>query len=176
MPNHQSQVNGHKRAMRPHRKSRSAAAQSRSEAGQEPDAAAPSGRSAVGAAAGALARAGNLQSRTQEALAEQRRHMTGRVNKMRDVLIRVSELVRSEHEGVSRYLDQAGQKAEDVAHYIGSADLRTLRSDAQRLARNNPAWFVGGALVAGFALGRLFKASTPRAIPEGRTTTEDDDE
>jgi hypothetical protein len=150
MPNPQSQVNGHKRAARPHGKSR----------GSEP----PRKRTAVGAAAGALASAGSLHSKTRGALDEQRRQVAGRVHKVRDVLRSASELVRSEHEAVSRYLDQAGQKAEDVAHYIGNVDLSGLRSDVQRFARKNPGWFVGGALVAGLVLGRLFKASTPLAL------------
>jgi hypothetical protein len=129
----------------------------------------------VGAAARALVGAGNLQGRTQGAIDEQRRQVAGSVHKVRDALRGASQLVRNDYASVARYLDHAGQRAEDVAHYIGNADLRTLRGDVQRVARQNPAWFVGGAFVAGLVLGRLFKASTPTGSHEPEPELEEED-
>jgi hypothetical protein len=164
MPTSQSQANGHKRSVRSNGKTESAASsQAKPRRQSEPHT--QRSRSVAGAAAEAVLHAGSLKSKTRGALEEQRRQVTGRVHKVRDVLLSASQLVRSEHEAVSRYLERAGKKVEDVASYIGNADLRSLRSDAERMARANPGWFVGGALVTGFVLGRLFKAAGPLALP-----------
>lgn len=172
MPDRQSQVNGQKHAPRSAGKARSAtSARARPRREAEPEG--PPSRSALGAAAEAVFRAGSLQSQTRSALEEQRRVVTGSVHKVRDALHNASQLVGSEHETVARYLSQAGKKAEDVADYIGNADLRTLRSDAERLARANPGWFVGGAVALGFVLGRLVKASGPELLPAAITVEED---
>jgi hypothetical protein len=160
MPGQQSHVNGHKHALSRQGKSRSKAAASRAQATQ-PESEPQRGRSAVGLATGVLLQAG----KTKGAIEERRRHVAGRVTMVGEALRGAGEHLRSEHEAVSRYLDRAGQGVADVAQYIGSADLSSVRGDVQRLAREKPAWFVGGALVAGLVLGRLVKASSG-VLPE----------
>jgi hypothetical protein len=167
MPDHPSQVKGHKHAQPRQGKSRSTSAKSRAQSGQ-PEEQHQRGRSAIGLAADALVQAGKMQGRTQGAIEEQRRHVAGRVTLVRDVLLEASERLRSEHEAAARYLERAGRGAEDVAQYISTADLHSVHGDVQRLARAKPAWLVGGALVAGLVIGRLVKASSPSVLSQAK--------
>ncbi|MGB3405853.1 MAG: hypothetical protein WBA67_00020 [Jannaschia sp.] len=46
-----------------------------------------------------------------------------------------------------------------AADFVRHQDLSSVTSDLTRFARQNPALFLGGAAIAGFALSRLLKAS-----------------
>jgi hypothetical protein len=156
MPSSQTHVNGHKRAL----------PASRAKPRKRPQEQPSSGGSVIKAAASALVSAGSAQSRTQAAIADHRRQAVGHAHRVRDMLQGASKLV-PDNDTVLSYLQRAGQHVEDVASYIEGVDLGKLRSDVQRLARERPGLFVGGALVAGLAIGRLLKA-----VPHGSTEIE----
>lgn len=50
-----------------------------------------------------------------------------------------------------------------LAEQLESRSLDDLMGQARRLARDNPALFVGGSVAIGFALSRFFRASAPAA-------------
>lgn len=59
-----------------------------------------------------------------------------------------------------------------VADRIGSKSLQEIPDDLRRVARQNPALFIAGAALTGFALARLVKASTR---PHEADIDDDDD-
>ncbi|MFN2501405.1 MAG: hypothetical protein ABR530_05280 [Pyrinomonadaceae bacterium] len=56
----------------------------------------------------------------------------------------------------------AGQ-VEGISRYLGEKDIRTMASDLENYARRNPALFIGGAFLLGFAATRFVKSSTSAA-------------
>jgi hypothetical protein len=54
---------------------------------------------------------------------------------------------------------QAGDRGQRAADYLESKGVEGLLSDLQGFARRRPGAFLGGALVAGMAVGRLTKAA-----------------
>ena len=60
---------------------------------------------------------------------------------------------------VARQFRTAAQKVENLAGSLRDRNIRDLVNDASELARRQPLWFFGGAIVAGFALSRFLKSS-----------------
>jgi hypothetical protein len=60
------------------------------------------------------------------------------------------------------YADQAAAQLEGVTSFLEGKDLDDLVVEAERFARNQPAVFIGGALLLGFMASRFLKASTPQ--------------
>lgn len=66
---------------------------------------------------------------------------------------------------------RAADRLQGIANYVRERDFRTLRSDAENLARRHPAVFFGGMCLAGFVLGSALKASQ-RALTESGDSDE----
>ncbi len=62
----------------------------------------------------------------------------------------------------SRYADRAAEQVERLSGYLRDNDLRGFVRDTENFARRRPEVFLGGALLAGLALARFLKASSPR--------------
>ena len=60
---------------------------------------------------------------------------------------------------VARQFRTAAQKVEGLSESLRDRSIRDLVNDASDLARRQPLWFFGGAIVAGFALSRFLKSS-----------------
>ena len=61
----------------------------------------------------------------------------------------------------SQYTRLAGEKVGEVAQYLREHDAVDLVHDVEDFARTNPLVFLGGCAIAGFLIGRFFKASPP---------------
>jgi hypothetical protein len=61
----------------------------------------------------------------------------------------------------SEFSTTAAEKIERVASYFERQDLNAMYRDAERFARNNPAWVLGGAFALGFLAARFLKSSPP---------------
>jgi hypothetical protein len=61
----------------------------------------------------------------------------------------------------SEFSNTAAEKIERVANYFEQQDLNAMYRDAERFARNNPAWVLGGAFALGFLAARFLKSSPP---------------
>jgi hypothetical protein len=109
----------------------------------------------------AIERVGDVRSRAQSELTDQRGRIVERVQRVGDMLRGASQQIRHEDEFVSHYLDVASERIGRVASYVGSADPSRLGADVQRFARTRPVWFIGGAFVAGLAIGRFLRSSAP---------------
>jgi hypothetical protein len=76
-------------------------------------------------------------------------------------------LASSGHETLSQAAAALSDQARKFSTYLEDRRLEDLIGDARRLAQRNPALFVAGGVVLGFALSRFLKAS---AANVSRTT------
>ncbi len=64
-----------------------------------------------------------------------------------------------QHETVAQYVEQAANQLERFSTSLKNKDVGELVEDAQRLARRQPALFVGSAFALGLVGARFFKSS-----------------
>lgn len=96
-------------------------------------------------------------------------------NKATDGLGSVAHAVRDttqrlrdeKHDTVARYVEQAADQIERFSDRLKHKDVGELMNDAQRLARRQPALFVGGAFAVGLLGARFLKSSAQH--DEGRS-------
>ena len=67
------------------------------------------------------------------------------------------------HDTVAHYAEQAADQIERFSQRLRNKDIGELMSDAQQLARRQPALFVGGAFALGLLGARFLKSSSPDA-------------
>jgi len=90
-----------------------------------------------------------------------------------DAIRHTGEHLRSQDAGViSEYVEGAANRVELVSAYLRSRSLRDMTSDVERLARREPALFLGGAFVAGLLGGRFLKSSAPERSQRGKRSGE----
>jgi hypothetical protein len=69
------------------------------------------------------------------------------------------KLEQQQQTGLSRRVQQYVRKAEDASNYLQDKSPRELKDDLDRFARQRPAWFLGGAFLAGVLGARFLKSS-----------------
>lgn len=69
------------------------------------------------------------------------------------------ELRKQGREGPARVAEQAAEKVKNVGEYLEQADGESLVGSAQQAAKDNPAAAAAVGAAAGFAAGRVIKAS-----------------
>ncbi|HEV2294353.1 MAG TPA: hypothetical protein VGR35_10885 [Tepidisphaeraceae bacterium] len=79
-------------------------------------------------------------------------------------------LHEEQDEQLAQYTDSLADGVESSARYLRERDCRDLLSDAGDLARRRPELVLGGAFVAGLALMRFLKASSPSSGAYDRTS------
>jgi hypothetical protein len=139
-------------------------------------------------AAGGEARRATSQQRSEESASSQpnasETRSTGMVDRMKD---RVSAQINSQkdratdglgtmaqavrqstqqlrdqqHDTVAGYVEQAAEQIEKLSQTLKQKNVGELLSDAQRLARRQPALFVGAAFTLGLIGARVMKSSPP---------------
>jgi hypothetical protein len=65
------------------------------------------------------------------------------------------------HDGVAEMVEGAASQIERFSNHLKDRSLDELVDDAQRLARQQPALFIGGSFAAGLIAARFIKASNP---------------
>lgn len=85
--------------------------------------------------------------------------ISGVADALRDAADRLSE---QDQGGTAKYVRTAADKTAQFADTIRDRGLDDLVAQAEGLARRQPELFVGGALLAGIALGRFLKATSNR--------------
>lgn len=63
----------------------------------------------------------------------------------------------------ARAADELAAQLQSVAGVLRETDLSQAASHVSRFARDNPALFIGGAALLGFAAARFFKSSAPES-------------
>jgi hypothetical protein len=92
-------------------------------------------------------------------------------NKATDGLGTVAQAVREttqrlregRHDTVAGYAEQAADQLDRFSEQLRQKDIGELMNDAQRLARRQPALFVGGAFALGLIGARFMKSTAPEA-------------
>lgn len=84
------------------------------------------------------------------------------INGIASALRSTSEQLRDQdQERAGHYTEMIGDQAERVARFLEDHDADELTHEVETVARQRPLIFLGGCFVAGLALGRFLKASTP---------------
>jgi len=115
---------------------------------------ADSKQQARGLAAEAVEQGKGMLSRQKEAAAEQVDQVAQAVRST------ARELGGDERNGTGRYVEMAAQRLESFGRQLREKDLNGFIADAQDLARQSPAAFFGGSVLAGFLLARFMKSSS----------------
>jgi hypothetical protein len=69
------------------------------------------------------------------------------------------QLREGQHDSIARFTDQAADQIERLNQKLRDKDITELFDDVQRLARREPALFIGGAFAVGLLGARFFKSS-----------------
>lgn len=95
--------------------------------------------------------------------------LTTQKNRATDGLGSVAQAVRQsthqlregQHDTIAGYVEQAADQIERFSRHLRDKNVTDLFGDVQRLARRQPAVFVGGAFALGLLSARFFKSSPP---------------
>jgi len=118
-------------------------------------------------------RAQQLVSTAQERVTET---VQSRLDQQRfraaDSLTSVAQTLRSTSQqfpaggdGMARYINQAADRVEDVAHYLHDRELSEIVGQVEDFARRQPAAFLGGAFALGILGARFLKSSQQGMMP-----------
>lgn len=97
--------------------------------------------------------------RVREAAEAQRERAASAVGGVAGALHRAAGDLNAENETMGRYTDMAAERLDEVANYLRSTDWNSVVEGAEDFARRQPAWFIGGAVAAGFLIARTVKNS-----------------
>lgn len=132
--------------------------------GQSP----PADSTAEAVRAGGERMLADAKAKVLDAAEIQRRRAADAVRGMAGTLHRVASDLKPENETMGRYTDMAAERLDQFAGYLRGTHWSDVLTEAEDLARRQPAWVVGGAMVAGFVLARAIKnAGEPRRRDEG---------
>jgi len=70
------------------------------------------------------------------------------------------QLRDQQHETIAKYVEQAADQIDRFTQRLREKDVRELVNDAQRLARRQPAVFIGSAFALGLVAARFLKSSS----------------
>jgi ElaB/YqjD/DUF883 family membrane-anchored ribosome-binding protein len=119
----------------------------------------------------AKARAGRLLDDTKErarsAIDERKEGLARDVGDFAHALRASASDLQDHRKGyVAQYVEQAASSVEQIADTLHRQDLQDLVRHTEDFARRQPGLFIGGAVVAGFALARFLKSSAERRVAE----------
>lgn len=101
----------------------------------------------------------DAKARVREAAEAQRERAANAVGGVAGALHRAASDLNAENETMGRYTDMAAERLDEVAAYLRTTDWNSVIAGAENFARRQPAWFIGGALAAGFLIARAVKNS-----------------
>ncbi|WP_328476489.1 hypothetical protein OHS71_03040 [Streptomyces sp. NBC_00377] len=110
--------------------------------------------------------ADDLRGRVMEEAEGQTRRAAGTLHEWADDLAGLAENARSDSPARS-LAAQAADGGHRAADYLEKQGVDGVLSDVQSFARRRPAAFLGGALLAGFAVGRLVKVGAKAQTSSG---------
>lgn len=99
----------------------------------------------------------DAKAKVKDAADSQRHRAADAVRGMAGALHRAAGDLKPENESMGRYTDMAADRLDQFAGYLRGADWSEVIESAEDLARRQPAWFIGGAMAAGFVVARLIK-------------------
>lgn len=113
---------------------------------------------------------GQVKERANGVLDEQKTNITSGLTSVADSLRQVGDNLRNADKEnavgkfTAQYGDEIARRIEDISDYIENADLKDIARDVEKLARRQPALFIGGAFALGLLTVRFLKSSKPKQI------------
>jgi len=104
-----------------------------------------------------------VRERASAELTTQKERATDGLGTIAQVVRRSTQQLRDQqHDTVAQYIEQAADQLERLSTRLKEKNVSELLNDAQRLARRQPALFIGGAFVLGLLGARFLKSSSDR--------------
>jgi ElaB/YqjD/DUF883 family membrane-anchored ribosome-binding protein len=113
--------------------------------------------------------ADRVRERASAQLNEQKDRATDGLGSVAQAVRQSTQQLRAErHETVAQYVEQAADQLERFSTRLKEKNISELVGDAQRLARRQPALFIGGAFAIGLLGARFLKSSSDQAAGSQR--------
>ena len=105
----------------------------------------------------------DVRQRARSAVDEQKHAAVGRVEGIAHALRTASDELRDQGQPmVAEYSRYAAEGLESMAQSLDRREVGDFVENIEQFARERPVAFIGGAMVAGFALARFMKSSSAR--------------
>ena len=115
----------------------------------------------------------DVRQRARSAVDEQKHVAVGRVEGIAHALRTASDELRDQGQPmVAEYSRYAAEGLESMAQSLDRREVGDFVENIEQFARERPVAFLGGAMVAGFALARFMKSSSARRDPRGDRSQE----
>src|SRR3954470_2347879 len=103
-----------------------------------------------------------VKDNTTSQMNAQKERATAGLGSVADAVRQTGRQLRDQqHDAVAQVVESAAAQLERFSNHLRNRSLDELVSDAQRLARQQPAIFVGTSFAAGLVAARFIKASSP---------------
>lgn len=99
--------------------------------------------------------------RIEKVAAEGKDTVAQRIARVAAAMRAAGEAMQGEEPQIANYPLRFAERLERVSTQLRDRDVRALMIDVEDFARRRPELFLGGVLVAGVAVGRFLRASTP---------------
>jgi hypothetical protein len=103
-----------------------------------------------------------VKDKATSQLNSQKQRATAGLGSVADAVRQTGRQLRDQrHDAVAEMVENAASQIERFTNHLKDRNLDELVDDAQRLARQQPALFIGGSFAAGLLAARFIKASSP---------------
>lgn len=103
-----------------------------------------------------------LKQQAGETAEQKKREAADRLHGYSSAIHESAQAFENEDPNIAHFTHQAADKLQGVADYVRDSDFRSLKTDAENLARRHPVAFFGGLFIGGLVIGNLLKASGQR--------------
>jgi hypothetical protein len=101
-----------------------------------------------------------IKERATSQLTTQKERATEGIGSLAQAVRQSTDRLRNEqHDTVAQYVERAAQQLERWSNDLREKDVTELLQGTQRLARRQPALFIGSSFAAGLLLARFLKSS-----------------
>jgi hypothetical protein len=110
-----------------------------------------------------------VKDKATSEISAQKDRATAGIGSVADAVRQTSQQLReNRHDAVAQVVESAAAQLERFSEHLRNRSLHELVDDAQRLARQQPAIFIGTSFAAGLVAARFIKASSPSRGEEWR--------
>lgn len=99
--------------------------------------------------------------RIEKVAAEGKDTVAGRISRVASAMRAAGEAMQDQEAQIANYPLRVADQLERVSTQLRERDVRALLTDIEEFARRRPELFLGAVLVAGVAVGRFLRASSP---------------
>jgi hypothetical protein len=100
-----------------------------------------------------------LKDKASEAVEQKKQAAADRIGGYSSAVHESAKSFEEQDPNIAWFTHRAADRLQGVADYVRDGDFRTIKTDAENLARRHPVAFFGGLFVVGLIVGNLLKAS-----------------